>query len=89
MAFRKRLDLFQASAGAVLRACLTLRLDERPALLFPSELSEWTSEAPTRVQRWRRVGESASPPQKTIEGRARGTETPLSQRSPGVNGSRH
>lgn len=82
---RKVHDLFQANIGAVLRLCLTLRFDERPALLFPSELSEWTSEAQTRVQRWTKVGDSASPPQKKIKGRARDTETPLSRRSPGTN----
>lgn len=78
-------DLFGTRIGAVPRAYLTLRFDGRPALLFPSELSEWTSEAQTRVQRWTRAGDSASPPQKTIKGTARGTETPLSRRSPGAN----
>lgn len=89
LSVRELYDLLQASIGADLRVCLTLRFDEHPALLFPSELSECWSEAQTRVQRWRRVGDSASPPQRTIKGRARGTETPLSRRSPAANTSRH
>lgn len=82
-------DSLKASMRAKLNQRLTLRLDERPAPLFPSGLSEWMSEAQTRAQRWTRAGGSASPPPKTIKGRARGTGTPWSPRSPAANASRH
>lgn len=82
MGIRNRDDLLKASMRAKLNQRLTLRLDERPAPLFPSGLSEWMSEAQTRAQRWTTAGGSASPPPKTIKGRARGIGTPWSQRSP-------